>query len=442
MRSFQIAAFWLISVAAFFLPLGTAPMKFFLWIGLLISIPIAIKNYREVIKSRVVLFSTLLLTWIIISSLWSSGSGLEIGEFLSRYARLGMVGFLVAVLNVEFQSASTIAKVSTAGSFLGKGWGAHLFPLRAFVAGAFVAAFVTWITWLGIPHYLASVPLTERVLLGPSERQIWLSFGTPTEPNFAYSHIAASSFLVFAANFVFFDFFGKRKVLLRIFGVIFLVTPVLMMQSRTGYLLLMISFLVWALSTFRQSGLRGDWSSLLILVSVFLIAAATVSHTSKRTFRALDEAQNYLQTGKYEGTSQGVRLQLWSGAITQAFTSPSSLLVGHGVGSYSTEYKSRYQTSVPEPSGQPHSEWLSMLSQFGAVGLVLFGGLVWAMYCVPPPQVALKTLTLLLAVDSAFNSVLWNMEEGHFMLFFLAVLGASELRRGVLLRRQHLLGHA
>ena len=143
----------------------------------------------------------------------------------------------------------------------------------------------------------------------------------------------------------------------------------------------------------------------------------------------------FAQTGQYENRSQAIRLQFWSAAIDQASQSPLKLVFGNGVGGYAEQYRRLVGQAVPEPSGQPHNEYLAILSQGGLIGLALFLGLLVSAFRAAAQTPGLWILVLLLAVDALFNSVVWNMEEGHWALFLLASLAAGQIQSS--LSNQH-----
>jgi O-antigen ligase len=418
-------------LAAFFLPLGTAPMKLFLWAGVLAGLPTVLRNITLVLKSSVAAWSLLLFVWILLSQLWTIGAAQETFEFLSRYARFGLICLLAGILVGHCRAG--------AGNLIrfepryGQVPSFNLF--EAFIWGALAAALITWATWLGIPQGLAGVADDQRVLLGPANGQAWISFGTKFEPNFAYTHIAASAFLVFAANLVLVTWNQGKRRTVQVAAALFLATPVLFMQSRTGYLLLGVSVCFWVWRVFSLRGLRTGLVSLAGVSLIAIMAISTLPNLKTRLLEAVSDVQYFSQTRQYQDRSQAIRLQFWSVAVSQALQSPSDFLFGSGVGSYSSRYQTMTGQSVPEPSGQPHNEYLALLSQTGLVGLVLFVGLLAAALRATVRHAGLAILPILLVVDALFNSVIWNMEEGHWALLLFASLAAGQIKES--LTNQH-----
>lgn len=397
----------LVMVAAFFLPLGTAPMKLALWLGVILGLPLLIRHWAELRRSPVAFWALGLFLWLALSSLWSPAGQEEIEQHLSRYVRLALIAVLA---------------LSIAQTYRLRGWLPERL-MEAFVLGALVSATITWVTAFGLPHWLAEVPPDQTIQLGGQPGEPWITLGSQQDPNFGYTYISAGAFLIFAGNWVMARWKSSG---LKALTVAFLVLPVFLMQGRTGYLLALISVVYWVVYFWRVNGVRQGFVAMACTGTVSLGIFLALPHVEQRVTLAVGDVLHYIQTGRDDGRSQAIRMEFWGGAVALV-EDGERYLQGVGVGGYRSSFEAMFGRPVPEPSGQPHSEFLLLLSQGGLVGLALYLGLLIALFRACSDRPGLPVLVVLLGIDGLFNSVIWNMEEGHWVMFFCAALAANQI---------------
>jgi len=188
------------------------------------------------------------------------------------------------------------------------------------------------------------------------------------------------------------------------------------LNGRMSLISLLLSlgyFLFWRLQNTRQRALAFVATCLLLFV-----AYQYVPLIQKRVDRTVAEAQQAFEPG----TPQSIRLQYFQISFDLFKSQP---LIGHGPGSFHTA-----TTSLSDKEGEfitllhTHNEYLTLLSQYGLVGGLLFVLLVMASLRQMPVS---RTSTdihiaylgmLLFLVNSLTDSMLYM--EGFFFVYLIA----------------------
>ena len=271
----------------------------------------------------------------------------------------------------------------------------------------------------GILFSLALVYADWFGLLGPSYRR---------EPGAFQNRIVFStllSFYLFWASHRVVDRSGAWRWFLAITIVAGTIILIYAIGSRTGYVLFVILALLFGTQRWRLKGL----AIATLCMAVFLALAFQVSGSFKhRVTQAVESGLTY-EPGKRGGSTRA-RLEQWRVTVEAISQSP---VVGHGTGSLSYALKNFSSRSYARPA-QPHSEYLLIMVQIGAVGLA---ALLWlfltqwrAAWRAPPPWSHLgQGLVVLFAATCAFNSALFNSPEGHLFAFMSAMVFAGPALR-------------
>jgi len=188
------------------------------------------------------------------------------------------------------------------------------------------------------------------------------------------------------------------------------------LNGRMSLISLLLSlgyFLFWRLQNTRQRALAFVAACLLLFV-----AYQYVPLIQKRVDRTVAEAQQAFEPG----TPQSIRLQYFQISFDLFKSQP---LIGHGPGSFHTA-----TTSLSDKEGEfitllhTHNEYLTLLSQYGLIGCLLFALLVATSLRQMPVS---RTSTdihiaylgmLLFLINSLTDSMLYM--EGFFFVYLIA----------------------
>ena len=214
-------------------------------------------------------------------------------------------------------------------------------------------------------------------------------------------------------------------------------------ERRTGYVLLLAGFGLWALlNAKRFNASKYKWWFLLAVLAV-VIAAANSGVVHKRMAQALVEVSEYLAMSPQERVNAvgAVRIRMQYVITVIEAIKQSNWWVGMG----SIDLPSAYQSAAIkiglEPGtyawekynwSNPHNEYLYMLATKGVMGLVLYL-MIFAQACRVAwgktdevQRISLVMFVFLFMLSITTNSMMIDMEEGHFTMLILLIFLAPK----------------
>lgn len=407
------------------LPFSTALTLVFSFFGVLFGLlGFDWLAFKKVMRSPIAILCVALFAWLALSMFWSIAPRDELIEGISKYRKLLYVP-LVAMLLV-----STRVKPG--------------FLMNFFVVGCLVVCLGSLSSSTGLlEHLIGPQSRGGGWGLGGTPSKHWFYIGPPEAPTFGRAWIAQGAFLVFSATYligVLLQTCGDQRksvldvrILVLTLVILTMVLVVLNLGGRTGYVLLFVGLLLWVLKLAQWR--RWKLSVGLLLASIAIVAGLVGlnQRVVERTQAAITDVTQYRESGAL--TSQGLRLRFWEAGLRAGLKRP---LQGWGVGSYAEVFSrdERQPLEVRESRPHPHSEYVLQFVQGGVLSvLALFAlGLYLCRLLLSgtkePLQVSAILLGILFLVDASFNSVIWDLGEGHFLVLALScVLGGGFLRQ-------------
>ncbi len=408
---------------AFCLPFSTALTLLFSGLGVLLSLfGFDWSSFKRAMRHPISIFCVALFAWLSVSMLWSIAPADELVEGISKYRKLLFVP-LVAMLLISIRV---------------KPW----FLMNFFVIGCLVVCIGSLLSSSGVLEYLIGPQLPSGGWgLGGNSEKHWFYIGPPEAPTFGRAWIAQGAFLVFSASYLVAIAVAAsiskrlpkaRSVTAGSIGSVFVLIYVsLNLGGRTGYLLLVCSVVIWLFFLWRC---QKRIAMLTVLLSFTLLCGSHMVLHSKvleRINNAIHDVSSYV--GSNALTSQGLRLRFWAAGVHLGMQRP---LVGWGVGSYAEGFSrdKNQPLALQETRPHPHSEYVLLLVQGGGVAFATLVGLtvfvtreaitnlrkpcssrsiVWCGLLVP---------CLLLLIDGLFNSIIWDLAEGHALSILISPL--------------------
>lgn len=235
------------------------------------------------------------------------------------------------------------------------------------------------------------------------------------------SHITHSIFIAFFGFYCAHQAYNRHRYakgywllfLLSVYNLFFVV------DGRTGQLIAVSLALLFGIQRFTKKVLLIGVLVLAFLFALFL----SFSEKATRINEGLASTQAYIQAHPEKAEfSMGERFTFWKYSAKLIAEKP---LIGHGTGSYATEY-TRIASSEHLSSNNPHNEFLLITVQLGLLGLVIYLGFLSSQYYLskklPNPEKWLAQGVLLcLLVTSLFNSPLMDHAEGHWFALMIAL---------------------
>jgi len=181
------------------------------------------------------------------------------------------------------------------------------------------------------------------------------------------ANTAARYFVYGLVLFLFLQDYFSNKWLLRlffIFGILILFSGIVLSGSRSGIVLLLLVILTQVLQSFSGKT-RSTIVFLLLIVGLFwYLNVASDTYLSPQA----------ISTSIYEGTDTvGARYDAWEVGWNLFVDHP---IRGVGIDMYS-RYAPKYWSPTSSPVLSPHNTFIQVLSETGAIGLLLFGLLIF-----------------------------------------------------------------
>ena len=202
---------------------------------------------------------------------------------------------------------------------------------------------------------------------------------------------------------------------------------VLAQQGRTTYVTMTALLIFFILTQLKSSK---KWLAMAVLFVAAVSVGLFSTTVQKRLSEVVIDSQTVLRTDTI--ASSGLRIGFWRTTFEIAKHNP---ILGTGMGTWADEYR-KYVVSTPNTpkiaasGGNPHQEYLLMASQLGLVGLGLF--LAWVGRCFVASnhlpnheRIAAQSLLVAFTVGCFFNSTLFDSATGHFFCIGLGILFAG-----------------
>ncbi|MCC6610261.1 MAG: O-antigen ligase family protein [Burkholderiales bacterium] len=217
-----------------------------------------------------------------------------------------------------------------------------------------------------------------------------------------------------------------QKVILGLWALACALNVLLLVQGRTGYLVLG-ALVVYG--TVVRLGPKGAIAGAALAAAMGVAAFYGSSAFHARIAQTLQE----LRQGAGDeatATSTGLRLQFLRNSVAIIRDHP---LTGVGTGGFATAYAEKVRGTAQVQTTNPHSEYLLLGAQIGLAGPLLLLALFWALWRAHArlPKCSLEreigqAMVVAMALGCVFNSFLLDHTEGLVFAWVSALaLGAS-----------------
>ena len=203
----------------------------------------------------------------------------------------------------------------------------------------------------------------------------------------------------------------------------------MLVQGRTGQLVLCALIILWSIRSFGLRGLAVGATAVAILVVLSYAASPVFQKRVEKTMKELEKAQ--VETVAPVGSSVGLRMEWYRRTAEVIAAHP---VTGVGTGSFALAYAELASEPMAVKPAHPHNQYLLTTSELGAVGAVLlpglFGILWWKFQSVDEHLYGMlgQGVVVVLAIGCIFNSSLIDHTEGLFWGWMVsaALAGAND----------------
>lgn len=241
-------------------------------------------------------------------------------------------------------------------------------------------------------------------------------------------HITHGFFMILAAFFMYSGALhsaaGNRRHILLLLVLLAIINALLMIQGRTGQVVL-ISLIAYLFHLrFPRYGLV-----LGLVAGLVLAGAAYMSSPSfkNRTDIAVNEAMHWSNNRGDEASSIGTRFDYYATSIAIIKQHP---IIGVGTEGFPKAYEAQIVGTPLPPSNNPHNQYLLITAQYGLIGLgvlLFFYFSCWRQACAQPGPFALMATGVLIAflIGNLFNSFMLDLAERLMFVWAMGVLLSS-----------------
>lgn len=215
---------------------------------------------------------------------------------------------------------------------------------------------------------------------------------------------------------------AREKSIVLIGAAAILGVLVVYQTGRSGIVALIVMVAVGALLRFRGR----TAIALGLMVSALAVGSIAFSPVQKNRFsEAVRELAQRDKTAA--STSMGLRTLIWRDTAQMIRERP---LLGWGLGRYESAHaaiiaRDSGKAATPQPSTDPHNQFLRFWVEAGLPGLLAFFALLWGAWRQRGPRPYWEAGMAILAawcVNSLFSSHFWTFNEGHIIVVMMGVL--------------------
>ncbi len=281
--------------------------------------------------------------------------------------------------------------------------------------------------WLALAAALALTLVLSCLLWGGIFTSGGILRDEPGNPQVFKDYLAQNVLMAFGA-FLFAQFAlraqsRRSRLLWSALALLAVFNVVVMMQGRTGQLILAALAVYFAYSVWRWRGVWLTVAGAALLAMALVLGTASVSRMS-RTF---DEWREW-RPGQATQTSTGLRLEFYRNSLALIRNHP---LIGVGTGGFAGAYASRVAGTELKPTANPHNDYLNITIQLGVIGLAALLILFYCEWRVAATLAAAherqlaRALVITFVTGCLFNSLLMDHTEGLLFAWASGLLFAG-----------------
>lgn len=200
----------------------------------------------------------------------------------------------------------------------------------------------------------------------------------------------------------------------------------MLVQGRTGQLILCVVILMWSVRHFGIRGLLGGVGSVVVLITVSYAVSPVFQARLAKTVVEIERAQ--VEAVAPKSSSVGLRLEWYQNTLSLITAHP---LFGVGTGSFPRAYAELVTDPRAAKPSHPHNQYLLTAAELGVVGMVALlavFGMLWQGFLHAGGDLNRRLGQgglLLMGIGCLLNSLLVDHTEGLFFAWIVSVALAA-----------------
>ncbi len=384
---------YFLPISLFFILISSAATNFFIILSVISAIILCIqkREFNYLIKKKSMLTCAIIFILLAFSSLYSIADYTQIIEVLKKYIKFLYIPILyysVKIFDNKYLS------------------------IKFFIYGCSIILFFSYLKFFSIFEFELFYDFLEKLNVANIKQKI-VENETAVFQHYIIQGIVLSfySFLC-----LYLGFKNKIKIYFLFSGLAF-INVLFMNDSRTAYILIICLLFL---------GLFSILKNIKVIIGISIILTSLLfsqfSDNLESRFKVLHTDFNHIQEGNYN-SSLGLRF-IWLKVGLDVFK--KSPIFGYGAGSFEKSAENYYEKNNISSyqkylTNNPHNEFISISSQLGVFGLILYFGFISFLLYENKNNLLGIAVAITVLVSSIFNSAFYDNMLGLFLVLIICL---------------------
>lgn len=385
---------YLLPLAAFFLLISSAGTNFFIVISVIISCIYIIKNkdYNVIVEKNTLKLCFAIFLLFLISSFYTIANSEEALGTLKKYLKFLYIPFIYYLIKIKKN---------------------EIIIINFFIYGVTLILVLSYLKYFNVIDFNYLYDFLSQVKLTNVQDKI-----INTRSSIFQNYIIQGIIFSFYSFLCLYVAKKNTSLLYYLLSLLSLCNVLFINDSRAAYILIII---LAALSLYKIIT-QNKYRVIILIVFTASLSTQISSNFENRVTRIADSA-NLISENNYN-SSLGKRY-IWAQIAGRNFL--NSPILGLGVGSYQESVINYFKDSSPSNfdiyvTNNPHNEFLSINSQLGVLGSILFVGFLVLLSRDSKNNIFAQGITVVVIVSSIFNSAFYDNMLGLFLIIIIGLL--------------------
>lgn len=385
---------YLLPLAAFFLLISSAGTNFFIVISVIISCIHVIKNkdYNVIVEKNILKLCFAIFLLFLISSFYTIANPEEVLGTLKKYLKFLYIPFIYYLIKIKKN---------------------EIIIINFFIYGVTLILVLSYLKYFNIIDFNYLYDFLSQVKLTNVQDKI-----INTRSSIFQNYIIQGIIFSFYSFLCLYVAKKNTSLLYYLLSLLSFCNVLFINDSRAAYILIIILSILSLYRIITQNKYR------VIILILFTVSLSTqISSNLENRVTRIANSVNLISENNYN-SSLGKRY-IWAQIAGRNFL--NSPILGLGVGSYQESVINYFKDSSPSDfdiyvTNNPHNEFLSINSQLGAFGSILFLGILVSLLRYSKNNIFAQGITVVVIISSIFNSAFYDNMLGLFLIIIIGLL--------------------
>jgi len=386
--------FFLLPLAAFFILISSAATNLFVFLCILFSAFICIKNrdVKKLIEKKVFIFSSILFLLFLFSSLYSIAEFQQIYESIKKYIKFMYIPLIYYSISI-YNNNETIIKF--------------------FITGCTIVLLMSYLKFFSIINFELFYYLFADLNLAGYEHKIVIN------KTAIFQHYIIQGVILSLYSFLcLFSAYKKGNFIYYILSFLSFINVLFMNDSRTAFILIASLFVLSFFFIIKNIKPR-----IVVFIIILLMSFSQLSENLENRLSVLSTDMRLMENNNYN-TSLGLRTLWLRVGIENLSKKP---ILGYGVGSFNKTSEKYFIDHNINPydkyiTNNPHNEFISISTQLGLLGLSFFILFLFYLFKESTGNILNVGIFLTVIISTLFNSAFYDNMLGLFLIIIIGLL--------------------